>query len=99
MNANNEFTEYRQLCSKQFLHSSSALFNLSLDGRASNDFGLKFKSFNVNGERPGTVRCLKSALNFKKSLNKSDDARRCFMGRTATGDKRCVFAEEHIAST
>ena len=83
-------TYNRQLCLKQFLYCffGHILFIFSLFrpafahiGRASDDFGLKFKSFGVNGERPGIVRCLKSALNFRKSLNKSDDARRCFMSR------------------
>jgi len=38
-----------------------------------------------------------------KSLNTSADARpctgRCFVSRSATGEKRRVFAEIHIAST
>jgi len=45
-------------------------------------------------QAPGTL---------KKSLNKSTDARpgtgQCFMSRIATGRKRRVFAEEHIAIT
>ena len=55
------------------------------------------------GARPGIVRCLTSARKLKKSLNKSADARpgtgRCFMSQTATGEKRRVFAKEHIAFT
>ena len=49
------------------------------------------------------IRCLTSAGNFKKSLNKSADALpgigQCFMSLTATGEKRRVFAVEHIAFT
>ena len=49
----------------------------------------------VYGARPDIVRCLTSAKNIEKSLNKSADARpgtgRSFMSRTATGEKRRVF--------
>ena len=46
--------------------------------RAPDDFCLKFISYDSNGARPGTVgivRCMTSARNFQKSLNKSADAR------------------------
>ena len=72
-------------------------------GRAPDDFCLKFISYDSNGARPGIVWCLTSAGNFKKSLHKSADARPgtgwCFMRRTATSEKRCVLAEDHIAFT
>ena len=56
------------------------------------------------------VRCLTSARKFQNRLTNRpmpvrapDDARpgtgRCFMSQTATGEKRRVFAEEHIAFT
>jgi len=55
-------------------------------------------------------RCLTSAKNIKNLLTNRpmpvrapDDARpgtgRCFMSPTATGEKRCVFAEVHITFT
>ena len=67
--------------------------------QAPDDFYLKFKSYDFHC--PGTVRCLKSTRNFRKSLNKSADAQmeRCFMSRTVTGEKRHSFAEVHIVST
>ena len=50
----------------------------------------------------GIQQCLTSARNIKKSLIKLADARpgtgRCFVSQTATGEKRRVFAEVHIAS-
>ena len=79
-------------------------------GRAPDEFGLKFKSYDFNGDRsgtvrgarPGIVRYVKRARNFRKSLYKSADGRprtgRCFMSRTATGEMRHVFAEVHIES-
>ena len=67
--------------------------------QAPDDFCLKFKLYDFHC--PGTVRCLKSTRNFRKSLNKSADAQmdRCFMSRTVTGEKRHIFAEVHIVST
>jgi len=52
-----------------------------------------FKIYIVRFQRcpSGIVRCLTSARNFQKSLNKSADAR--------PGEKRGVFAEKHIAFT
>jgi len=53
-----------------------------------------------SGARPDIARCLTSAKNIKKSLNKSADARpgtgRCCMSRTATGENRRVFADVHL---
>ena len=67
-------------------------------------------SAGVCTHRTGTVRFLSFEIlyrtmsynrqEYRKSLNKSADARPgtswCFMSRTATGEKRHVFAEEHI---
>jgi len=70
----------------------------------SDDICLKFISYDSNGARPGTVRApgtFKYLLtNRPMPVRAPDDARpgtgRC---RTATGEKRRVFAEEHIAFT
>jgi len=76
-------------------------------GRAPDELGLKFKSYDFNGDRSGTVRCpvghrVKRARNFRKSLYKLADGcpgtGRYFMSRTATGEMRRVFAEVHIES-
>ena len=75
------------------------------------DFYLLFISYDSNGARPAGHRTMSDKRQEikKKSLNKSADARpgtgrcpsghRCFMSQTATGKKRRVFAEEHIAFT
>jgi len=66
-------------------------------GRAPDDFCLKFISYNSNS---AWAQYLPSARNFMKYFNKPEDARpgtgRCFMSRTATGEKRCVYAEVHL---
>ena len=78
--------------------------------RTGTDFGLKLKSCDFNGVRPGTVRYLKSSSTFENLLTHRpmpiwapNDARpgtgRCFMSRTATGEERCLFAKVHITST
>jgi len=75
-------------------------------GRAPDDFGLDFKLYDFDGDRLGTVRCQtgyrttsERLHKFRKSLNKSADARpgtgRCFMSRTVTGVTKRVFAKVH----
>jgi len=75
-------------------------------GWAPDDFGLDFKLYDFNGDRLGTVRCQagyrttsERLHKFRKSLNKSADARpgtgRCIISRTVTGVKERVFAEVH----
>jgi len=71
-------------------------------GRAQDDFGLKFKSYDFNGDRSCTVRCPaghRTMCEKSKELSKiSIQIGRCFMSPTATGEKRRVFAEVHIES-
>ena len=66
-------------------------------------FCLKFISYDSNGtydvwQAPGTFKNL--STNLPMPVRVPDDARpgtgRCFMNRIATGEKRSVFAEEHI---
>ena len=62
-------------------------------GRAPDDFCSKFISYVSNGSRPGIVRCLTCA---RKNLLTN---RPMFLSGSATGEKRRVFAEVHIAFT
>jgi len=64
-------------------------------------FCSKFKSYDSNGDRHRTMSDKRKEL-YKTYLIKSGhrpDTGRCFVSRTATGEKRRVFAEVHIASS
>jgi len=63
------------------------------DGHRTN---LVWNSNRTIKRRPGIVRCVKRARNFRKSLYKSAGA--CFMSRAAAGEKRRVLAEVPIES-
>jgi len=73
-------------------------------GRAPDDFGLKFKSYDFNGDRSGTVRCpaghrtMCEKSKELENLYTNPGTGRCFLSRTATGEKQRVFAEVHIES-